>query len=217
MATKQTAIRFPVGILEAIDARRDADNDRTAVIISLLTSALTGEYIKPKENTAQVIGKLTTTVKSLEAAIDELSFQIKKQTRINSQVDTSPIVESTTVSGQNNFIVDNTTNSNSDDDEDFVINDSDFKSEADDQDEDISDEEPDYQDVEANSEPIQFTHQEFIDSFGCCRSSGFVAVLVDGDMCELVIADRNVVLVIDPHSREEKRLSTTEIAYYRAS
>lgn len=197
MTTKPTCLRLPVGILEAIDARKDANNDRTAIITSLLAAALSGEYIKPKDNTLNTIKHLSKTVKSLEAAIDELSFQIKKQTRINSQVDTSPIAESHTGSERNNSVVENAIDF---DDEDLSIG-----------------EESDCEDIETEAEPdpIQFTHQEFIERFGCCRPNGFVVVLVDGDVCELVIVSRDAVLAIDSRIKEERRLSILEIAYYK--
>ena len=195
MTTKPICLRLPVGILEAIDARKDANNDRTAIITSLLAASLSGEYIKPKDNTLSTIKHLSKTVKSLEAAIDELSVQIKKQTRINSQVDTSPIAESHTGSERNNSVVENAIDF---DDEDLSI-----------------DEEFDCEDIETEAKPIQFTHQEFIERFGCCRPSGFVVVLVDGDVCELVIVSRDAVLAIYPRSKEERRLSILEIAYYK--
>ena len=40
-------------------------------------------------------------------------------------------------------------------------------------------------------------------------------VLVDGDVCELVIVSRDAVLAIYPRSKEERRLSILEIAYYK--
>lgn len=222
MATKQTWLRLPTGILEAIDARRDADNDRTTIIISLLTSALTGEYIKPKENTTQIIGKLTKTVKSLEASIDELSFQIKKQTRINDQTEVHPISESRIVSERNNFVTEDTTDF--DDDEDLAIeqvisDDGDFSDEDDDWDEDIEDKDSDcVEDIEpeVEPEPTKLNHQEFIDRFESSQPSGWDVYFIDGSRANLQTVSRDAIRVIFPNGASKMRMAS-EIDYYQLS
>ncbi len=220
MATKQTAIRLPVGILEAIDARRDADNDRTAIIINLLTSALTGEYIKPKENTTQIIGKLAKTVKSLESAIDELSYQIKQQAKQNHQAITSIITESRIAIGDNIPAVNDDRELDDDiDNYDDAIEQLTDDLEIDNQ---VSSDYPEFDTYEDDDVididpivPTQFTHQEFIEQFGGGIPDNAVAVLINGDICNISIASKDAVLIIDPRSRKNRRLVPNEILHYQ--
>ncbi len=219
MTTKQTAIRIPVGLLEAIDARRDADHDRTTVIIGLLTSALTGEYIKPKENTTQIISKLTKTVKSLEVAIDELSFQIKKQTRINNEFAVSNVAQSLIIPKHDNPIDDKDVY-----DDELVANqdipdNNNYPGEDDidcTDDEDIDEEEAISVESEVMYEPARITHQKFIDRFGCCDPSDIQVVLTDGEILQAITISKDTVIARNNRSPKDRRLMIDEIAYYQS-
>ena len=183
MPAKQTCLRIPVGILEAIDARRDADHDRTAIIISLLTSALTGEYVKPKETTANIIGKLMKTVSSLERTIEQLRVDIEKQNR-------SPTISALRC-----------TDDSPEPKPDDWIEDNDIEEEI----------EPDRHGIdrqiklgEVNSikEAIEpqgekLTHTEFLDQFGCCEPSGWEVHFFSGEVSKLQTVYGNAIRVME--------------------
>lgn len=220
MATRQTGIRLPTGILEAIDARRDADNDRTAIIISLLTSALTGEYIKPKENTTQIVEKLTKSVKSLEGTVEELSFQIKKQTRIDREYVLDILASQAQIVSERNIQEDDDTDIDRDEDSAISLatpNDADEDEEDDEGNGDseyVEDIEPP---LAASSEPTKFTHQEFIARFGCCQPNGCWEVrFKDGGVWRLDAVSRDAIRATAPNGMSKLRM-VGEVDSYQLS
>jgi hypothetical protein len=180
VATKQTNLRIPVGILEAIDARRDADNDRTAVIISLLTSALTGEYVKPKETNASIISKLMKTISSLERTIEQLRADIARQDR------------SPTISAPRYTDVRPKTNPDDWIEDDWIEDEIDPDDNGTDEKTELG---------EVNEETIEpprekLTHTEFLARFGCCEPSGWEVHFFSGEVSKLQTVYENAIRVI---------------------
>jgi predicted RNase H-like nuclease (RuvC/YqgF family) len=174
MPTKQTNLRIPVGILEAIDARRDAENDRTAIIISLLTSALTGEYVKPKETTASIISKLTKTISSLERTIEQLRADIARQDR------------SPTISAPRCTDVRPKTNPD------------DWIEEEIEPDDNGIDEKIELGEMNFNEElGEKLTHTEFLARFGCCESNEWEVHFMNGEVFKLQAVLTNAVRVLE--------------------
>ncbi|MFM2305219.1 MAG: hypothetical protein RLZZ135_2632 [Cyanobacteriota bacterium] len=199
MPTQQTTLRIPVGILEAIDARRDAEHDRTAVIISLLTSALTGEYVKPKETNANIIGKLMKTVSSLERTIEQLRIDIAKQDRSQpisvlqfTDIRPKPKPKS------NDWIEDDI-----------------------EPDDDGFDEKIELGEVNSISKTIEpqgekLTHTQFLDRFGCCEPSGWEVHFFSGEVSKLQTVLTNAVRVLETDGTL-KSIPEVYVDFYRST
>jgi hypothetical protein len=201
VATKQTCLRIPVGILEAIDARRDADHDRTAIIISLLTSALTGEYIKPNETTANVIGKLTKNISLLERTTEQLRAEIAKQNR-SQTISDRRCTDVRPEPKPNDWIED-------DDIEDDIEPDDGF------------DEKIELGEVNSSAEEIEpqgekLTHTEFLDRFGGCKPNGWEVHLFDGEVFKLQEVCNYAVRVLDRNGTS-KLLSEAYVDFYQST
>jgi hypothetical protein len=198
MPTKQTNLRIPVGILEAIDARRDADHDRTAIIISLLTSALTGEYIKPNETTANVISKLTKNISSLERTTEQLRAEIAKLNRSQ----TISALRYTDVRPKPR--------------PDDWIEEDDIEP-----DDDGFDEKIELEEVNAIAEEIEpqgekLTHTEFLARFGGCRPNGWAVHLMNGEVFKLLEVCNYAVRVLEPNGTS-KLLAEAYVDFYRST
>jgi hypothetical protein len=202
VATKQTCLRIPVGILEAIDARRDVDNDRTAVIISLLTSALTGEYVKPKETTANIISKLVKTISSLEQTIEDLRADIAKQDR-------SPTISALRC-----------TDESPEPKPDDWIEDDDIEDDIEPDDYGF-DEKIELEEVNSIASAIEpqgekLTHTEFLDRFGCCESSEWEVHFFSGEVSKLQAVYLNGVRVLETNGTF-KSIPECYVDFYRST
>jgi hypothetical protein len=200
MPTKQTNLRIPVGILEAIDARRDADNDRTAIIISLLTSALTGEYIKPNETTANVISKLTKNISLLERTTEQLRAEIANLNRSQ----TISALRYTDVRPEPK-------DPKPDDDIEDDIE----------PDDDGFDDKVELEEVNSIAEEIEppgekLTHTEFLDRFGGCQPNGWEVHLFKGEVFKLLEVYTNAVRVLEPNGTSNL-LAEAYVDFYRST
>ncbi len=203
MPTKQTCFRIPVGILEAIDARRDADNDRTAIIISLLTSALTGEYVKPKETNANIIGKLMKTVSSLERTIEQLREDIAKQNRSQ----TISTLQCTDIRPELNL---NDIDEDDDIEEEIEPDDDGFDEKIELQGEVNSIVET----IELQGEKL--THTEFLARFGCCEPSEWEVHFFSGEVSQLQTVLTNAVRILEIDGTS-KLLSEAYVDFYQST
>ena len=175
MPTKQTNLRIPVGILEAIDARRDADHDRTAVIISLLTSVLTGEYVQPKETTASIIGKLMKTVSSLERTIEQLRADIAKQDR-SQPISALRYPDVRPEPKPDDWIEDDEIEEEIEPDRHGI-----------DRTVELGEVNSIEEEIEQQGEKL--THRQFLDRFGCCEPSGWEVHFFSGEVSKLQTVD----------------------------
>jgi hypothetical protein len=200
MPTKQTNLRIPVGILEAIDARRDADRDRTAIIISLLTSALTGEYIKPNETTANVISKLTKNISSLERTTEQLRAEIANLNR------------SQTISALR--CTDVRPEPKEPKPDDWIEDDIE-------PDDDGFDDKVELEEVNSIAEEIEpqgekLTHTEFLARFGCCESNEWEVHFMNGEVFKLQAVLMNAVRVLETDGTL-KLQSEAYVDFYRST
>jgi hypothetical protein len=189
-----------MGILEAIDARRDADNDRTAIIISLPTSALIGEYIKPNETTANVIGKLTKNISSLERTTEQLRVEIAKQ----NQSQTVSVLQCTDVRPK----------PKEPKPDDWIEDDIE-------PDDDGFDEKIELGKVNSIAEEIEpqgekLTHTEFLDRFGCCESNEWEVHFMNGEVFKLQAVLMNAVRVLETDGTL-KLQSEAYVDFYRST
>jgi hypothetical protein len=195
MSSKQISLRVPVGLLEAIDARRDGDNDRTSIIISLLSSALTGEYIEPKENNAIIINKLVKKISSLEQAIKDLASEGIKQNRMEAIIDNSfdmkPSHDTTDTSDERSENLDLDVTDN--------IYDSAETEESD--------------NIEAL--PLTLTHSEFFERFGSCEPTEWEVELKNGEVLKLSIMSADAIIAFDSHKGKSRMESKHDVVMYR--
>ena len=156
---------------------RDAEHDRTAVIISLITSALTGEYVKPKETTANIIDKLMKTVSSLERTIEQLRADIAKQDR--SQAISALQYRDVRPKPKPDVWIEDDIEPDDGFDEKIELGEVNFIAET----------------IEPQGERL--THTEFLNRFGCCEPSGWEVHFFSGEVSQLQTVYGNAIRVME--------------------